>query len=305
MKIMGRLFGGQLPFMFSFPALLWQGIFLYTPLCMLLVHSFFDIDPVTLTYVFTLKHYVHIFKSLYIGIVMRSLWLAIVTVFFCFLIAYPVAYYLAIRGAARYRAFLLFSLILPSWTSLIVQIYAWFFLLEKNGFLSRLLTKIGIISSSTHLLNNFFSILIGMVCCYVPFMILPIYAVLEKMDKRYLEVSADLGANRFQTFCRVVLPLSLPGVYAGLLLVFIPSWGEFAIPMFLGGSKYMFWGNLIVEKFLISAEWGTGGALVMVGVIFIVLLITSCYAIGRFIHYWRERKSKLQYQGASYKELWT
>src|SRR5439155_26465819 len=124
---------------------------------------------------------------------------------------------------------------LPSWTSLIVQIYAWFFLLEKNGFISRTLQQLGIISPSFHLLNNYFSILLGMVSCYLPFMILPLYAVLEKMDKRYLEASADLGADRYETFKRVVFPLSLPGVYAGLLLVFIPSFGEFAIPTLLGG----------------------------------------------------------------------
>src|SRR3990172_10556197 len=235
MRFLKRIFAEEVAFLFACPALLWQSIFLYIPFVLLILFSMFDYLPSVQSYVFTLFYYNHIFNSLYIKIIFRSLVLALLNAAICFLIAYPVAYYLALKVQRRYKTLLLFSLILPSWISLIVQVYAWFFLLEKNSLISRFLQLIGLISPTYHLLNNYFTIVLGMVSCYLPFMILPIYAVLEKMDKRYLEASADLGANRIQTFRRVIFPLSLPGVFAGLLLVFIPSFGEYAIPTLLGG----------------------------------------------------------------------
>jgi len=306
MKAIRRLFSDELPFIFYFPALMWQIIFLYTPLAILLGYSFLHYDITTQSYSFTLSHYIQIFSSVYFWVILRSTMLAIVTTFLCFIIAYPVAYFLAIKGNKRMRAIMLFSLLLPSWTSLIVQIYAWFFLLEKNGFFTRSLVALGLISPDLHLLNNYFSILVGMVSCYLPFMILPLFAVLEKMDKRYLEASADLGASRFETFRYVVFPLSLPGVYAGLLLVFIPALGEFAIPIFLGGSKYMFWGNLIVEKFLISWQWSSGGALVIVGILFTILLMSSFACCINIIAWLRRRRINSGSYEASgaHKEYW-
>lgn len=119
-----------------------------------------------------------------------------------------------------------------------------------------------------------------MISCYLPFMILPIYAVLEKMNKNYFEASADLGANRFETFKRIVFPLSMSGVYSGILLVFIPSFGEYAIPSLVGGSKYVFWGSVIVEKFLRSRDWQVGSALVIVGIMVPVLVILGGYTFS-------------------------
>ena len=231
---------------------------------------------------------------MYIKIIFGSLFLALLNTAICFLIAYPVAYYLALKVRRRYKTLLLFSLILPSWISLIVQVYAWFFLLEKNSLISRFLQIIGVISPTYHLLNNYFTIVLGMVSCYLPFMILPIYAVLEKMDKTYLEASADLGADRIQTFKRIIFPLSLPGVYAGGLLVFIPSFGEYAIPTLLGGSKYVFWGSVIVDKFLRSRDWRIGAALVIIGVMFPVMLMMMSFFVSKLIKLLRERSVKKQ-----------
>lgn len=273
MRSLTKIFADELSFVFSAPALLWQVVFLYVPFAILMLHSVFDYDVVLQTYAFTTAYYREIFNSLYIKIIFRSFFLASLTALVCFMIAYPVAYFLAMRGSKRFKTFLLFTIILPSWTSLIVQVYAWFFLLEKNGFISHVLQSFHLISPTYHLLNNYFTIVLGMVSCYLPFMILPIYAVMEKMDKNLLEASADLGADRFETFRRVVFPLSLPGVYAGVLLVFIPSFGEFAIPILLGGSKYVFWGNVIVDKFLRSRDWRVGAALAVVGIMLPVLLI--------------------------------
>ena len=305
MKLLKKILAEEMPFLFVCPALLWQFFFLYIPFAILILHSVFDYLP-EVGYTLTSSYYLQIFNSLYIQVILRSFFLATLTAFICFLIAYPVAYFLAMKGPKKYKPFFLFSLILPSWTSLIVQVYAWFFLLEKNGFISRTLQKIGLISPNFHLLNNYFSILLGMVSCYLPFMILPLYAVLEKMDKRYLEASGDLGADRYQTFKRIVFPLSLPGVYAGLLLVFIPSFGEFAIPTLLGGSKHIFWGNIIVDKFLRSQDWRSGAALAVVGLMFPVLLMVSSYCCSKIIAWYKERKNRLDYgqNGNNAKEFW-
>lgn len=305
MRLLNRILAEELPFVLACPALLWQCIFLYIPFAMLALHSVLDYMPAAGTYVLTNLYYTQIFNSLYFKVILRSFALAILTATVCFSIAYPVAYYLAMKGSKKYKTFLLFSLILPSWTSLIVQVYAWFFLLEKNGFVSRVLQGLGLISPSCHLLNNYFSILLGMVSCYLPFMILPIYAVLEKMDKSYLEASADLGANRFQTFKRIIFPLSLPGVYAGVLLVFIPSFGEYAIPTLLGGSKYVFWGNIIVDKFLRTRDWRTGAALAIVGIMFPVMLMVCGYLVSKVRASMKVRKNRLSgYGNSGSKEFW-
>ncbi len=298
-----RLIADELSFVFTCPALLWQFLFVYVPFILLVLHSLFDYSELV-GYFFTPVYYLEIINSLYIKIILRSFMLAGLTALCCLIIAYPVAYYFTMRGSKKYKTLLLFSIILPSWTSLIVQVYAWFFLLEKNGFISRFLQAVGIISPSFHLLNNYFTILLGMVSCYLPFMILPIYAVLEKMDKRLLEASADLGADRTETFKRVVFPLSLPGVYAGWFLVFIPSFGEFAIPTLLGGSKYIFWGSVIVDKFLRSRDWRVGAALTIIGVMFPVCIAGCLYLVRKFVDM-RTAARIRKYQNSQLRDSWS
>ncbi|MFA6263743.1 MAG: ABC transporter permease [Candidatus Babeliales bacterium] len=306
MKALKKIFTEEIYFLLACPAFLWQIVFLYAPFAILALHSILDYDSARGVYSFTLAYYHQIFNSLYIQIILRSFFLATLTALSCFVIAYPVAYYLALKVPKKFKTILLFSLILPSWTSLIVQVYAWFFILEKNSLISRLLQSLGVISPSFHLLNNYFSILLGMVSCYLPFMILPIYAVLEKMNPCYLEVSADLGADRFETFKRVIFPLSMPGVYAGVLLVFIPAFGEYAIPILLGGSKYVFWGSVIVDKFLRSRDWRVGAALVIIGVMLPALVIALSTFVSKCIRAYKERKFKREfyYISSHPKEPW-
>jgi spermidine/putrescine transport system permease protein len=308
MKFLKKIFAEEIYFVFACPALLWQMVFLYAPFAILALHSILDYRPDAHRYVMTLSYYTQIFNSLYIKIIMQSFLLALLSCLICFFIAYPVAYYLALKVPKKFRTYLLFTLILPSWTSLIVQVYAWFFLLEKNGFVSWILQKAGLISPTFHLLNNYFTILLGMVSCYLPFMILPIYAVLEKMDRSYLEVSADLGADHLETFKRVIFPLSLPGVYAGLLLVFIPSFGEYAIPTLLGGSKYVFWGNVIVDKFLRSRDWRVGAALVIVGIMVPVIAMVISHIVSRITKNIAERKNRAHgyyLDGGGSRDIWS
>ncbi len=280
MKQLKKILAEEISFVLACPAVLWQVLFLFLPLAVLLFYSVVDCDNKT----FTFFYYAQIFKSSYFKVIMHSFGMAFMTAIITLVVAYPVAYFLAFKVSKKLRMFLLFTLILPSWTSLIVQVYAWFFLFDRQGFLSQFLYWLGM-PQGFALLNSYFSIMVGMVAVYLPFMILPLFAVIEKMDKRLIEASADLGANRYETLKRVIFPLSLPGIYSGFLLVFIPAFGEFAIPTLLGGSKIVLWGNLIVEKFLLSRDWQSGAAFACFGVIFPVMIITVIYVCGRIIAY--------------------
>ncbi len=281
MKILRKIFSEDIAFIFSSPAMLWEILFLYLPILVLVGYSFSYYSIETGSWYFSFYYYKQVFNSLYFRVILNSIKLAFCASLICLLIAYPVAYFLAIRVAKQFRTFLLFSLILPSWTSLVVQIYAWFFLLEKDGLVSRVLHWVGIIPKSMHLLNNYFSIMVGLVSCFLPFMILPIYVILDKMDPLLMEASADLGANKLETFRRVIFPLSLPGVYTGFLLVFVPVFGEFAIPTLLGGSTFVVWGSLIVDKFLRARDWPFGAALAIVGIMLFVIMIIASIILGR------------------------
>lgn len=273
----------ELSFVFVCPALMWQFLFLYVPLFILFLHSVFKSLP-SGGFFFTLERFKQIFQPVSFKILSASFVLAVETAILCLLIAYPLAYFLTFK-VKRFRSFFLMLLILPSWTSWIVQIYAWFFLLKKDGIISALLVKFGICSAPIHLLNNQFAVLVGMVYCYLPFMILPIYSILEKIDRRVVEASSDLGASRWVTIQRVIIPLSSSGIIAGLFLVFIPAFGEFAIPEFLGGSKKMFWGNVIVSKFLDYRDWPSGAAATYIGLLFPVAMIVLLYLIIRVMRW--------------------
>lgn len=286
MELFKRLVTRELPSVFVAPALIWQFLFLYLPLLILFINSFVDRS---LTIPFTFSIYREVLGSLYIKVIINSFILALVTSIVCLFLAYPIAYFIALH-VQKYKTLLLFSLILPSWTSFIVQVYAWFFLLKKDGFIIYILQSMGLMLKDSHLLNNYFSVQLGMAYCFLPFMILPIYTVLEKMDKGLIEASYDLGANKFQTFMRVILPISLPGVLAGFLLAFVPAFGEFAVPDLLGGGKEFYWGSAIVEKFLISRDWQSGAALTVIGILFLVVVFVLITFLFTFLQKIRKEK---------------
>ncbi|MBU1007743.1 ABC transporter permease [Candidatus Dependentiae bacterium] len=267
----------EMPFFFICPALLWQVLFLYVPLFILLLYSFSTKD-----FTVTLQHYKQVLQPFSLRILGNSFMLAFETTVLCFLLAYPLAYFLTFK-LKKNRTLGLLLVILPSWTSFIVQIYAWFFLLKKDGAVSHVLCWLGIFNEPTHILNNHAAMLIGMVYCFLPFMVLPIYAVLEKIDRRLIEASADLGATRWKTIQKIIFPLSLRGLGAGLFLVFIPAFGEFVIPEFLGGSKKMYWGNVIVSKFLDYRDWHAGAAAAYSGILFPALAIAILYVLVRMM----------------------
>jgi spermidine/putrescine transport system permease protein len=189
------------------------------------------------------------------------------------LVAYPLAYYLALRVSRRFKLMLLVLVIVPFWTSLLVRTYAWIFILGGRG-IPTLLEFIGI--EGVRLINTPGAVLIGIVYGYLPLMVFPIFVSLEKLDKTLLEASSDLGSSPFKTFMQITLPLSMPGIATGCMLVFILLMGEFLIPAFLGGGKVFFIGNALVDLFLQSRNWPFGAA-VSVTLVVIMLITVSLY----------------------------
>ena len=207
--------------------------------------------------------------DLYVIAYLNSLLTAAITCACCLLIGYPMAYGIA-RGAPARRGALLMLVILPFWTSFLIRVYAWVTLLQTNGPVNGVLQALGLIDQPLVLLNTQLAVQIGMVYSYLPFMVLPLYAVLEKLDPALLEAAADLGSRPFRSFLSVTLPLSLPGVIAGSLLVFIPAVGEFVIPELLGGSQTLMIGKVLWDEFNSSRDWPLASA---VAVALLILLV--------------------------------
>ena len=262
--------GSQLYFFMSTPALLWQVLFLCVPLISIIGISFIQIQQESLF--LTLRNYIALFDPVYFYIIGRSTTLAFVNTLFCLICAYPVVYFIVFH-VKRMKHLLLFLLVLPFWTSLLVQAYAWFFVLEKYGLINSILLKIGIVSQPLHLLNTSLATYLVMTYCYLPFMILPLYTGLEKIDRKLIEASLDLGAGPLQTFLRVTWPLSFSGIKTGFFLVFVPSFGEFVIPALLGGAKNFYIGSLIEQYFLVSRDVYTGAAFTCLSGLVLIVLV--------------------------------
>lgn len=219
-----------------------------------------------------------LFKTIYIEAYVRSLWYALCTAVFCLLIGYPFAYFIA-RSAPSLRPALLMMVMLPFWTSFLLRVYAWKGILADQGVLNRTLMALGITDEPILMLYTDISMLVGMTYVYLPFMVLPLYANLVKMDFRLLEAAYDLGASPFKAFWLVTVPLSRAGIVAGFMLVFIPSVGEFVIPSLLGGPENIMIGRVVWDEMFTSNNWprATALAVVMIGLIVIPLAIYYHY----------------------------
>jgi putrescine transport system permease protein len=207
---------------------------------------------------------------LYIDAFLSSLRIAATSSLIALLIAYPMAYAIA-RAKESVRTPLLMLVILPFWTSFLIRVYAWTGILNSNGFVNNALLNLGLVEAPLPLLHTEFAVHLGIVYSYLPFMVLPIFAVLEKLDWTYLEAAADLGARPFKAFWRVTLPLSLPGVFAGVLLVFIPALGEFIVPELLGGPDTLMIGRVLWTEFFSNRDWPLASALA-IGLLVLVLV---------------------------------
>ena len=221
----------------------------------------------------TLENYIYILNDFYyIRSFLNSILLALIATFFCILIGYPLAFYIA-TSDIKLRNILLVLVIIPFWSSFLLRVYAWKIILQNNGILNLILLKIGIISEPLQLLYNQYAVIMGIVYTYLPLMILPLYGYLNKFDLNLIDASKDLGVNRIKSFFRVILPLSLPGIIAGSLLVFIPVVGEFIIPEMLGGSDKLYYGKILWEEFFVNRNWPGASALAFTGIIVLVFPI--------------------------------
>jgi spermidine/putrescine transport system permease protein len=218
----------------------------------------------------TLRYYEQVFDQIFLRVFLRSLALASATTALCLLIAYPMAYYIAVK-AVRYRNFLLLLVIMPLWVTFLLRAYALLTLLGPEGFVNGILLSLGLIQQPLFLIYNETSVLIGMVYSYLPLAILPLYSTLVRLDKTVIEASRVLGAGPLKTFFKVTLPISKPGVFAAVLLTFIPAAGEFIVPSFLGGPNEVYVGTLIYNAFLAARNWNWGAAMSIVYISVVLL----------------------------------
>jgi spermidine/putrescine transport system permease protein len=220
----------------------------------------------------TIESWTRLADSLYLTILLRSFWIAGASTVLCLVCAFPLALFLARAG--KRKNLYLSLVILPFWTSFLVRTYAWMFLLRDTGLINTALQKLGLIHDPLPLLYNDGAVILGLVYGYLPFMVLPLYATLERIDRGLLEAAADLGARPFQAFWRVIVPLSAPGIRAGAILVFIPCLGAYLTPDLLGGGKTVMVGNLIQNQFTTARDWPFGSAisLALMALVMILLL---------------------------------
>ncbi|MBB98696.1 MAG: spermidine/putrescine ABC transporter permease [Rhodobacteraceae bacterium] len=212
------------------------------------------------------------FDPVYISIFLRSVRLAATTVLTCLVICYPFAFWVA-RQPERWKNFFIFLITLPFFISLIVRLFAWVLILRPTGFLNQALLGMGVVAQPLDIIFTDMAVVIGMTYVFIPFMFLPLYSSIEKLDGSLIEASQDLGASPLQTFLRVVLPMTLPGIVGGSIIVFIPSLGNFIVPSLLGGARVVMIGNLIEQQFLSARNWPFGAALGMMVMAAVLLLL--------------------------------
>ncbi|WP_115912565.1 spermidine/putrescine ABC transporter permease PotB [Haemophilus parainfluenzae] len=232
---------------------------------------------------FTLDNYANLFNPLYAQVVWNSLYMSGIATIICLLIGYPFAFMVS-KINPKYRPFLLFLVVLPFWTNSLIRIYGMKVFLGVKGVLNTMLMDMGILSEPIRILNTEVAVIIGLVYLLLPFMILPLYSAIEKLDGRLLEAARDLGANAVQRFFRVILPLTMPGIVAGCLLVLIPAMGMFYVADLLGGAKVLLVGNVIKSEFLISRNWPFGSAISIGLTILMALLIFVYYRANKLLN---------------------
>lgn len=256
------------------PYVIWAILMLALPMVLIAFYSVTDNGNGIVDVTFTLEHYKKFFTDPdFLLILWRSIKIAIKTTIVCILIGYPVAYFIA-NSSQKVRNILVILITLPMWINMLVRTYAWIGILSDGGIVQRLLEILGLGTHQLHYTEG--AVMLGMVYNFIPFMILQINTSLSKMDKSLIEASYDLGANRVQTFAKVIFPLSLPGVVSGISLVFLPCVSSFFIPKLLGGGQYFLIGNVIETQFITVGEWSFGSAISM---IMAVIMMVSMYAV--------------------------
>jgi spermidine/putrescine transport system permease protein len=270
--------------MFAYPYILWMGIFIAAPIFLVVYYAITAVGADGTT-VFTLSHFRRFFteqvmgERLFVQVMMQSLRLAFFSTVICFVLGYPVAYIMT-RKEYSEKSVLLFLLLAPMWMNFLLRTYAWLTILERNGLINNVLMRLlGRDDPVIDILYRDSAVLLGMVYNFLPFMILPIYTSLKKMDPRLIEAAQDLGAGGVATFMRVVFPLSVPGVVSGITMVFMPGAATFIISNMLGGAQYFLLGNLVESQFMRLGNWHFGSA---VAVIMMLLMVASMIILSFF-----------------------
>ncbi len=279
-KIRGRDFVIAIPY-------IWIFLFFICPCLILIKISFSDdilasppytsildwLSGTTLQLRLNLGHYLTLFTDeMYVRGFITSILIAGASTLCCLLIGFPMAYAIA-RSSEKFRTILLMLVVLPFWTSFLIRVYAWIVLLSPAGVINNLLLKWNLIQAPLSLINNSYAACIGIIYAYLPFMILPLYSVIEKINFSFMEAAYDLGCTPLKAFFSIIVPLSIPGIYAGSALVFVPAIGEFVIPELLGGSQTLTIGRLVWNEFFGNMSWSTAAALSIVLLLFVVLPI--------------------------------
>jgi spermidine/putrescine transport system permease protein len=263
-----------------FPSLFWLVVFFAIPLVIVFVYSFLKRGSYgEIVWDFNLQTYVRFFDPLYLRIFARSFRIAAITTVCCFLLGYPMAYWIATRPP-RWRNTLLLLLMIPFWTNFLVRTYAWILILRNTGLLNNLLLGLGIIQEPLPLFGTDLAVIIGLVYGWFPDMVLPCYAAVERLDHSLVEAAQDLGANELRAFLRIVFPLTLPGIIAGSILVFIPSLGAYITPDLLGGAKSVMIGNVIQSQFLTVRDYPFGSAFSFVLMAMMLLATLLYFRVG-------------------------
>jgi spermidine/putrescine transport system permease protein len=259
----------------GYPYLVWLGMFILIPLLLVMYFAFTTGDSQNFsTFTFSIENFEKFMSPLYLGVLYRSVKLAFVSTLICLALGYPIALIIS-KEKPKIRNVMVLMLVIPMWMNFLLRTYAWLTLLGKNGILTKVLSFVGI--EGTSLLYNDTAVLLGMVYNFLPFMVLPIFSVLTKMDKNLVEAAEDLGANKAEVFWKVIFPLSLPGVITGITMVFIPAVSTFVISGLLGGNKSTLIGNLIEQQFRYTGDWHFGSTMSIILMVFILasMAVTS------------------------------
>lgn len=262
----------------------WLVLFVLIPNLMIIGTSFLTRDEANLIEMtFTLDNYARLLDPLYVKVLLHSFYMAIVATLICLVVGYPFAYIVA-KMPHKWRPIMLFLVIVPFWTNSLIRTYGLKVVLGTQGVLNKALLSIGLIDTPIRIMFTETAVMIGLVYILLPFMILPLYSAIEKLDNTYIEAAKDLGANKFQTLTKVILPLTMPGIIGGCLLVLLPALGMFYISDLLGGAKNLLIGNVIKSQVLNARDWPFGAATSIALTIAMAIMLYAYYRAGKLLN---------------------
>ena len=262
----------------------WLVLFVFVPNLMIIGTSFLTRDDANLIkMVFTFDNYERLFDPLYAKVLWHSFYMAITATILCLVIGYPFAYTIA-KMPEKWRPFMLFLVIVPFWTNSLIRTYGLKLMLGTRGILNNTLMYLDIIDKPLRIMYTEYAVMIGLVYILLPFMVLPLYSAIEKLDNNYIEAARDLGANKVQTFIKVIFPLTMPGVIAGCLLVLLPALGMFYVSDLLGGAKNLLIGNVIKSQVLNARDWPFGSATSIALTLAMAIMLYAYYRAGKLLN---------------------